>query len=111
MFYEGLYLYQKTGVNTARTLYMRRPLVIYDFATEFPYIREKFDLLFYNCLYRAGPRPHIPFPPDLILYVNLVAKGALKFFRTLAPRLTVLDIPYFADAYNRTVRPIDLRNF
>jgi hypothetical protein len=22
MFYEGLYLYQKTGVNTARTLYM-----------------------------------------------------------------------------------------
>ena len=21
----------------------------------------------------AGPRPHIPFPPDLILYVNLVA--------------------------------------
>ncbi len=23
----------------------------------------------------AGPRPHIPFPPDLILYVNLVAMG------------------------------------
>jgi hypothetical protein len=22
MFYEGLYLYQKTGVNTARTLYL-----------------------------------------------------------------------------------------
>ncbi len=22
MFYEGLYLYQKTGVNTARTLYI-----------------------------------------------------------------------------------------
>jgi hypothetical protein len=22
MFYEGLYLYQKTGVNTARTLYV-----------------------------------------------------------------------------------------
>ncbi len=42
------------------------------------------------CLYRAGPRPHIPFPPDLILYVNLVAKGAPKFFKTLAPRLTVL---------------------
>ena len=63
------------------------------------------------CLHRAGPRPHIPFPPDLILYVNLVAKGAPKFFKTLAPRLTVLDIPYFADAYSRTVRPIDLQNF
>jgi hypothetical protein len=68
--------------------------------------------LFYNfCLYRAGPRPHIPFPPDLILYVNLVAKGAPKFFKTLAPRLTVLDIPYFADIYSRTVRSIDLHNF
>ncbi len=59
--------------------------------------------------YRAGPRPHIPFPPDLILYVNLVAKGAPKFFKTLAPRLTVLDIPYIA--YSCTVRPIDLHNF
>jgi hypothetical protein len=59
-------------------------------------------------------RVHDPtslFPPDLILYVNLVAKGAPKFFKTLAPRLTVLDIPYFADAYSRTVRPIDLHNF
>jgi hypothetical protein len=48
---------------------------------------------------------------SLILYVNLVAKGAPKFFKTLAPQLTVLDIPYFADAYSRTVRPIDLHNF
>ncbi len=63
------------------------------------------------CLYRAGPWPHIPFPPDLILYVNLVAKGAPKFIKTLAPRLTVLDIPYFADAYSRTVCPLDLHNF
>ncbi len=54
-----------------------------------------------------GPQPHIPFAPDLILYVNLVA----KCFNTLAPRLTVLDIPYFADAYSRTLRPIDLHNF
>ncbi len=60
---------------------------------------------------QGGPRPHIPFPPDLILYVNLVAKGAPKFFKTLAFRLTVLDIPYFAEAYSRTVRPIDLHNF
>ncbi len=59
---------------------------------------------------REGPRPHIPFPPDLTLYVNLVAKGAPKF-KTLAPWLTVLDISYFADAYSRTVRPLDLHNF
>ncbi len=63
------------------------------------------------CTGRVPDRPHIPFPPDLIMYVNLVAKGALKFLKTLAPRLTVLDIPYFADAYSRTVRPIDLHNF
>ncbi len=44
-------------------------------------------------------------------YVNLVAKGAPKLFKTLAPRLTVLDIHYFVDAYSRTVRPIDLHNF
>jgi hypothetical protein len=27
-------------------------------------------------MYTVGPRLEIPFPPDLILYVNLVAKGA-----------------------------------
>ena len=60
----------------------------------------------------GSPTPH-PFflPTSFFLYVNLVAKGAPKFFKTLAPRLTVLDIPYFADAYSRTVRPIDLHNF
>ncbi len=30
------------------------------------------------------------------------------FFKTMAPWLTVLDISYFADAYSRTARPIDL---
>ena len=66
----------------------------------------------YNCVCTGRVTdPTSLFPPDLILYVNLVAKGAPKFFRTLAPRLTVLDIPYFADAYSRTVRPIDLHNF
>jgi hypothetical protein len=60
-------------------------------------------------LYMAGPRPHIPFPPDLILYVNLIAKRASKFFKILAPQLTVLDIPYFADAYSLGL--IDLNNF
>ncbi len=57
------------------------------------------------------PRTHIPFPPELSLYVNLGAKGGPKCFKTLAPQLTVLDIPYFADAYSRTVHPIDLHNF
>ncbi len=57
-----------------------------------------------------SPTPH-PCPTDLILYVHFVAKGAPKFFKTLAPRLTVLDIPYFIDAYSRTVCPIDFYNF
>jgi hypothetical protein len=69
------------------------------------------DVKFRIVFVQGGPRPHIPFPPELILYVNLVATGAPKFFRTLAPWLTVLDIPFFADAYSRTVRPIDLHNF
>jgi hypothetical protein len=51
----------------------------------------------YICTWR--PRSHIHFPPDLILYLNLVAKGAPKFFTTLAPWPTAMDIPYFADAY------------
>ena len=32
------------------------PLVIFIFLNNF-------------CLYRAGPRPHIPFPPDLVFFV------------------------------------------
>jgi hypothetical protein len=66
-----------------------------------------------NNLFCTGrvPHPTSLFPPDLILYVNLVAKGAPKFFKTLAPRLSVMDIPYFTDAYSFTVRPIDLHNF
>jgi hypothetical protein len=39
--------------------YMRRPSVIYDFApdpAEFPYIRGKFYLLFYQCNNLAGRR-------------------------------------------------------
>jgi hypothetical protein len=51
------------------------------------------------------------FPPDLFLYVNFVARVHRMSFRTLAPRLTVLDIPHFADAYSPTMRPIDLHNF
>jgi hypothetical protein len=65
-----------------------------------------------NCVCTGRvPDPTSLFLPTSFLYVNLVAKGAPKFFKTLALRLTVLDIPYFADAYSRTVRPIDLHNF
>jgi hypothetical protein len=55
--------------------------------------------------------PHPFFLPTSFLYVNLVAREHRMSFRTLAPWLTVLDIPYFADAYSRTVRPLDLHNF
>jgi hypothetical protein len=59
----------------------------------------------------AGPRPHIPFPPDLILYVNLVAMGpvhlspvtwpqALRYWYSLTPLMHVAQL-----------RPIDLHNF
>jgi hypothetical protein len=65
--------------------------------------RRREQLFNNNCVCTGRvPDPTSLFPPDLILYVNLVAKGAPKFFKTLAPRLTVLDIPYFADAYSRT---------
>jgi hypothetical protein len=38
MFYEGLYLYQKTGVNTARTLYVPQLFkhTYYIFAIKWP---------------------------------------------------------------------------
>jgi hypothetical protein len=62
-----------------------------------------------NIPVRIRIRPHILYPPDLILYEKLVAKGAPKFLRP-CPRLTVLDIPYFADGYSRTVHPIYLKN-
>jgi hypothetical protein len=43
---------------------------------------------------QGGSRPHISFPTDPFLYVNLDAKGAPNFFKNLAPRLQVLFIPY-----------------
>ena len=68
---------------------------------------------FFKYLFAQGgsQTPHPFFLPTSFLYVNLVAREHRMSFRTLAPRLTVLDIPYFADAYSRTVRPIDLHNF
>ena len=69
--------------------------------------------IFFKYLFAQGgsQTPHPFFLPTSFLYVNLVAREHRMSFRTLAPRLTVLDIPYFADAYSRTVRPIDLHNF
>ncbi len=63
------------------------------------------------CTGRVPDPTSLFLPTSFCMYVNLVAKGAPKFFKTLAPRPTVLDIPYFAYAYSRTVRPIDLHNF
>ncbi len=45
--------------------------------------------------------PHPIFPPSLFLYVNLVAKGAQK-----PPSLQYWVSLTFANAYNRTLRPI-----
>ncbi len=60
----------------------------------------------------AGPQPHMPFPPDLILYVNLVAMGPVH----LSPVTWPLALRYW---YSLTqliyivaqLRPIDLHNF
>jgi hypothetical protein len=44
----------------------------------------------------VSPQPHIAvYPPDLFLYVNLVAKGVQNLFKPLAPQLTVLGVPHF----------------
>jgi hypothetical protein len=72
-----------------------------------------FFFFFLNMFLRwAGPRPHIPFPPDLILYVNLVAMGpvylspvtwpqALRYWYSLTPLMHIVA----------QLRPIDLHNF
>ncbi len=72
-------------------------------------------MLLFRCplhLRWAGPRPHIPFPPKLILYVNLVAMGpvhlspvtwplALQYWYSLTPLMHIVA----------QLRPIDLHNF
>jgi hypothetical protein len=48
--------------------------------------RDDADLkTFFLIMFVQGESPHIPFPPDLILYVNLGAKGAPEFIKPLAP--------------------------
>ncbi len=60
----------------------------------------------------SGPRPHISFPPDLILYVNLIAMGpvhlspvtwpqALRYWYSLTPLMHIVA----------QLGPIDLHNF
>ncbi len=60
----------------------------------------------------AGPRPHILLPPDLILYVNLVAMGpvhlspvtwpqTLRYWYSLTPLMHIVT----------QLGPIDLHNF
>jgi hypothetical protein len=69
----------------------------------------KIKIFFKKYLFAQGgsQTPHPFFLPNSFLYVHLAAREHRMSFRALAPRLTVLDIPYFADAYSRTVRPID----
>ncbi len=58
----------------------------------------------------GSPTPH-PFSSRPHFVCKFSRQRSTEVFKTLAPRLTVLDIPYFADAYSRTMRPIDLHNF
>jgi hypothetical protein len=80
-------------------------------------MRFRFQIYFINFFFFlflrwAVPRPHIPFPPDLILYVNLVAMGpvhlspvtwpqALQYWYSLTPLMHIVA----------QLRPIDLHNF
>ncbi len=49
--------------------------------------------------------------PDLKLEGNLVAKGALAFFKTLAPQLTVLNNPYLQSIlYTYTIFKASIQN-
>ncbi len=71
--------------------------IVYSAVTE-----ERLRTLLKNCVCTGWvPDPTSLFLPTSFFYVNLVAKGAPTFFKTLAPWLTILDIPYFADAYSR----------
>ena len=84
-----------------------------DFNSTLCNIRRPFFFFFLIILFAQGgsPTPH-PFSsrPHFVCKFSR-QRSTEVFFKTLAPRLTVLDIPYFADAYSHTVRPIDLHNF
>jgi hypothetical protein len=82
-----------------------KPIQIHD-------LQRIFFFFFKLFLRWAGPRPHIPFPPDLILYVNFVAMGpvhlspvtwpqALRYWYSLTPLMHIVA----------QLQPIDLHNF
>ncbi len=58
-------------------------------------MNTKYDpILFFLMFLRwAGPRPHIPFPPDLILYVNLVAMGPVHLSPVTWPQAYSIGFP------------------
>jgi hypothetical protein len=56
---------------------------------------------------QGGPRSKSCFLTTSFCF-KFSPQGSTDVFKTLPPWLTVLDIPYFADAYSCTARPIDL---
>ncbi len=50
----------------------------------------------------GSPTPHPISLPTSLLYVNLVAMGTPKRFKTWVPKITLLVFPGFADAYSCT---------
>jgi hypothetical protein len=68
------------------------------------YFRGLRKILFLKLFLRwAGPRPHIPFPPDLIFVCKFSRHGFSSSVTShLAPSITVLVFPDSADAYSHT---------
>ncbi len=81
-------------------------------STEMLNVKLKVKICLKIFLRWAGPRPHIPFPHDLILYVNLVTMGPVH----LSPVTWPQALLYW---YSLTLlmhivaqlRPMDLHNF
>jgi hypothetical protein len=74
-------------------------------------IGKKGPLCFLIMFAQGGsPTPH-PFSSRPHFVCKFSRQRSTEVFKTLAPQLTVLDFPYFADAYSCTVRPIDFHNF
>jgi hypothetical protein len=70
-------------------------------------IRYRMQIFFFFFCVGRMPDPTSHFPPDLILYVNLVAMvDNLSVLRPGSPSITVLVLPDFAASYT-----VDLHNF
>jgi hypothetical protein len=92
-------------------IFTRQAVFLFQPTNLFPLLARNFFFL-KLCLHWVGPRLHIPFPPDLILYVNLVAMGpvhlspvtwplALRYWYSLTPLMHIVA----------QLRPIALHNF